>query len=369
MGAPLRSRAGGASTPVPPGAFLPPDDRWGSFGELAHDVPEGAVVVIDRRVARLHPRLASALRERAPRAVVALPGAERSKSLAALERIAVAGRGLPRAGTLVALGGGTIGDVSTVAAHLIKRGVALVHVPTTVLAAVDSTVGGKGAVNLGDADRRAVKNALGVFHYARRTWICPELFRTLAPDQVREGLTEAWKMAVCLDARTWSGWTSSRPQLEEVIRTARGLKARVCAEDPYEQRGVREVLNFGHTLGHVIESLSRFRVRHGDAVGLGMLCALDVGRALGVTDEEVAREVESQLHRAPGILPRSQLARVLAGHPASDSEGLLRADKKTAARGELRMVLLRRIGEWVLQPVEATTWRGLVPAWKEGWTP
>jgi 3-dehydroquinate synthase len=369
MVASLRSRAGAVPSPVAPGSYVPPDDRWGSVQEAARDAPEGALVVIDRRVARLHPQLGAALRERAPRAVVLLEGAERSKSLAALERIALAGRGLPRAGTLVAVGGGTIGDVCTVAAHLIKRGVALVHVPTTVLAAVDSSLGGKGAVNLGDAERRAVKNALGVFHYARRTWICPHVFGTLSPAQVREGRTEAWKMALCLEARTWAGWSSSPPSLEELIRTARALKARVCAEDPYEQRGVREVLNFGHTFGHVIESLSRFRVRHGDAVGLGMLCALDVGRALGVTDEDVALQVEAQLHRAPGILPRSQLSKVLAGHKASDLEGLLRADKKTAARGELRMVLLTRIGDWVLRPVDAATWRRLVPAWKEGWTP
>jgi 3-dehydroquinate synthase len=369
MAAPLRSRTTAPSSPGPPGAHLPADDRWGSFDELARDVPEGALVVIDRRVARLHRQLAGALRERKPRAVVLLEGAERSKSLGALARIALAGHRLPRAGTLVAVGGGTIGDVSTVAAHLIKRGVALVHVPTTMLAAVDSSVGGKGAVNLGEGERRTVKNALGVFHYPRRTWLCPEVFGTLAPAQIREGLTEAWKMALCLDARSWVAWSSSAPPLDEVVRVARGLKARVCAEDPYEQRGIREVLNFGHTFGHVIESLSRFRVRHGDAVGLGMLCALDVGRAVGVTDEAVAREVEAQLHRVPGILPRSQLAKVLAGHQASDLAELLGADKKTAARGELRMVLLRRIGDWVLQPVDAAIWRGLVPAWKEGWTP
>ena len=224
-------------------------------------------------------------------------------------------------------------------------------------------------MNLGEGNRGAVKNAIGVFHYPRRTWICRELFRTLSPTQVREGLTEAWKMAVCLDVNTWEAWKTSPPQLEQLIRSARALKGRVCAEDPYEQRGIREVLNFGHTFGHVIESLSQFRVRHGDAVGLGMLCALDVGRALGITGEEVAREVEAQLHRAPGILPRSRLAKVLAGRPASELDALLRADKKTAARGELRMVLLRRIGDWALQPVPAASWRALLPAWKEGRTP
>jgi 3-dehydroquinate synthase len=354
---------------VAPGSYLPPDDRWGTFEALAEDVPEGALVVIDRRVARLHPSLARALKDRQPRAVVRLAGAEESKSLEALEQVALAGRGLPRSGTLVAVGGGTIGDVCTVAAHLIKRGVMLVQVPTTVLAAVDSSVGGKGAVNLGDRRGGGVKNALGVFHYARRTWLCPEVFATLEPEQVREGFTEAWKMAVCLDETTWTAWSAAPPGLEQLIREGRALKARVCAEDPYELKGLREVLNFGHTFGHVIESLTRFRVAHGDAVGLGMLCALDVGRATGVTPEDVARQVEAQLHRAPGILPRSRLAKVLAGHKPADLEDLLRADKKSGPGGELRMVLLRRIGEWSLEHLEGNVWRRLVPAWKEGWTP
>jgi 3-dehydroquinate synthase len=369
MATPLRSRISAALAPAAPGTYLPPDDRWGTFEELAEDLPEGALVVMDRRVARLHGSLAHALKDRKPRAVVLLEGAESAKSLAAVERIALAGRGLPRTGTLVAVGGGTIGDVGAVAAHLIKRGVTLVQIPTTVLVAVDSSVGGKGAVNLGDGGRGGVKNALGVFHYARRTWLCPEVFATLQPAQIREGFTEAWKMAACLDARTWAAWSSSPPALEQLIREGRALKARVCADDPYELKGMREVLNFGHTFGHVIESLTRFRVAHGDAVGLGMLCALDVGRAAGVTPEDVARQVETQLHRAPGILPRSRLAKVLAGHKPADLEELLRADKKSGAGGELRMVLLRRVGQWTLQEVAGAGWRQLVPAWKEGWTP
>jgi 3-dehydroquinate synthase len=369
MAAPLRPRISAAIAHASLGSYLPPDDRWGTFEELAADVPEGALVVMDRRVARLHPSLARALKARKPRAVVLLEGAEGSKSLAAVERIALAGRGLPRSGTLVAVGGGTIGDVCTVAAHLIKRGVTLMQVPTTVLAAVDSSLGGKGALNLGQDREVGVKNALGVFHYARRTWLCPEVLTTLEPAQVREGFTEAWKMAACLDAGTWAAWSSSPPALEQLIREARALKARVCAEDPYELRGTRQVLNFGHTFGHVIESLTRFRVAHGDAVGLGMLCALDVGRAAGVTPEDVARQVETQLHRAPGILPRSRLAKVLAGHKPSDVEELLREDKKTGASGELRMVLLRRVGQWVLQQIQGSVWRKLIPAWKEGWIP
>lgn len=369
MTASLRSRNGGIAGQAAPGSYVPADDRWGSFDELSRDVPEGSLVVIDRRVAKLHGRLTAALRDRRPRAVVLLEGAERSKSLAALERIALSGHGLPRTGTLVAVGGGTIGDVCTVAAHLIKRGVRLVQVPTTVLAAVDSSLGGKGAVNVGGEKRDPVKNALGAFHYASRTWICPDVFASLRPAQIREGFTEAWKMAVCLDRDTWARWSSSPPSIEQIIRGARAVKARVCAEDPYEQRGVREVLNFGHTFGHVIESLSRFRVRHGDAVGLGMLCALDVGRKVGLTAEEVAGQIEAQLRRAPGILPRSQLAKVLAGHKTSEVEDLLRADKKAGPRGELRMVLVRDIGEWTLQEVDGGTWRALVPAWKEGWVP
>jgi 3-dehydroquinate synthase len=298
-----------------------------------------------------------------------LRAGEGAKTLDALAKVLSAGMSLPRSGTLIAIGGGTIGDLCTVAAHLLKRGVRLIHVPTTVLAAVDSSVGGKGAVHAGVRGGMLVKNAAGVFHYPDECWICPELFETLAPRAHREGATEAWKMVACLAPTWWKAYRREAPELERMIRDARLIKDAVCQADPYELVGPRRVLNFGHTFGHVLESLTKFRVSHGDAVGLGMLCALDVGRALGVTPERVAAEVERGLSEGPRILGRGALAKALGRAQVPAIESLLKADKKAGAAGALRMVLLRQIGDAPIQPVEASTWRPLLRAWREGVRP
>lgn len=353
---------------LPPGAYKPATDYWGPFPKLSKRLPEGSVAVVDRTVARFHPGLVAALEERRPRAIIQITGGEKAKNVASLEKVLVGGLALPRSGTLVVVGGGTLGDVATVAAHLLKRGVRLVQVPTTLLAAVDSSLGGKGAVDL-TLRGRVVKNPAGVFHYAEEAWICPELFSTLSEAQRREGAIEAWKMAVCLDGPLFRRYARKAPALEKLVKDARRLKESVCAQDPYEQSGLRRVLNFGHSFGHVLESLSRFKLSHGDAVGLGMLCALDVGRALGVTPAPVAAEVEQALHHGPGVLGRDRIATLLRRAPLDEVVELLAADKKAGKAGELRMVLLTGVGSFEVQEVSEATWRNLWPAWKQGVRP
>jgi 3-dehydroquinate synthase len=353
---------------LPPGAYRPATDHWGSFPKLAARLPEGSVAVVDRTVARFHPGLIPALQARRPQAIVQITGGERAKNFTSLEKVLAGGLSLPRSGTLVAVGGGTLGDVATVAAHLLKRGVRLVQVPTTLLAAVDSSLGGKGAVDL-SVRGRVVKNPAGVFHYADEAWICPELFTTLSEAQRREGAIEAWKMVVCLDAPLFRRYVRKAPALERLVKDARRLKEGVCARDPYEQSGLRRVLNFGHTFGHVLESLSRFKLSHGDAVGLGMLCALDTGRLLGVTPESVALEVELALQQGPGVLGRERTAALLRRADLRDVVALLAADKKAGKAGELRMVLLTAIGAFEVRDVPETAWRTLWPAWKRGLRP
>jgi 3-dehydroquinate synthase len=353
---------------LPPGAYRPATDRWGSFPRLCARLPEGSLAVVDRKVARLHPDVPRALRAREPRAIVQLTGGEGAKSFTALEQVLAAGLSLPRSGTLVAIGGGTIGDVSTVAAHLLKRGVRLVQVPTTLLAAVDSSLGGKGAVDL-TVRGRVVKNPVGVFHYAEETWLCPELYTTLSDTQLREGALEAWKMVASLDADLFHAYRRRSPPPRRLVKDARRLKESVCARDPYEQEGLRRVLNFGHTFGHVLESVSHFRLSHGDAVGLGMLCALDVGRRMGVTPEEVAAQVEEALARGPGVLGRERTAALLERADLGDVTDLLIADKKTGSAGELRMVLLTDVGAAEVRDVPADVWRSLWPAWLQGKRP
>jgi 3-dehydroquinate synthase len=219
-------------------------------------------------------------------------------------------------------------------------------------------------VNVGD-----VKNGAGVFHYAAHSWICPRAFTTLSPAQLREGAIEAWKMAVCLSPGTWEKWRAKTPELDALVRESRAMKADICAEDPYEQKGLRQVLNFGHTFGHVLESVSGYRVRHGDAVGLGMLCALDVGRALGITPDETAAKVEEALETGPGVLGRKVLARVLGKTTKPQVRRLLSADKKNERAGATRMVLLAEVGRWKPQDVAEETWAPLLRSWQRGQRP
>jgi 3-dehydroquinate synthase len=357
-----------SSTRAAPGSYRPLEDIWGTAPALLARLPEGALVVLDDRVARLHPSLPGLIERRRPTAVLRLAAGERVKSLRILGQLLQAAAALPRSGTLLCIGGGTLGDLATVAAHLVKRGVGLIHLPTTLLAAVDSSVGGKGAVHV-TAGRWTVKNAAGVFHYAQQTWLCPALFETLDAAQLREGAIEAWKMFACLDGKLWRRSRRGRPGMSALIREGRRLKDAVCRRDPYELGGYRRVLNFGHTFGHLLETISRFRLSHGDAVGLGMLCALDVGRRVGATSEDLAREVEAGLEQGPGILGRAALARWLGRASPTTIQTLLATDKKAGPGAQTRMVLLRALGRAEVHPVPSRAWRTLLPAWRKGARP
>lgn len=318
-----------------PGAYQKCRDVWGRFDALERRLEGPVLAIADERVLRLHPHVQRSLAGKNI-TLVALKAGERVKSLTTLERLTKSALKLPRKLTLLAIGGGTIGDVATVFAHTFKRGVgSLIHVPTTLLAAVDSSVGGKGAVNVA-----GTKNVLGVFHAADEAWLCSELFATLTQAQRREGRIEAWKMAVTLDAKRWSRWTKNAPSDDELVRSSRELKHSLVTKDPYETKGLRVVLNFGHTLGHALESLSRYRVRHGEAVGLGMLFALDVGVERGVTPPSVAQAVERSLPLARGA--RELLAQWLVPSNRAALREVMRADKKGG------MILLRRPGSWVM---------------------
>jgi 3-dehydroquinate synthase len=339
-------------------------ERWGSFARLARALPVEALIVADARVLALHPAVRRALSDRR---VLPVQAGEALKSFAGLERILRAGSALSRDGWLVALGGGTVGDTCTVAAHLLKRGVRLLQVPTTTLAAVDSSVGGKGAIDL-RVGTLVLKNAAGVFHPAEETWICPELFASLSPHRFNEGRVEAWKMFCALDASAFQRHLARPPALRTWLTEGRNLKQAVCAEDPRERNGRRAVLNFGHTLGHALESATGFRLSHGDAVGLGLRCALDAGRALGVTPPALAMAVEAGLEEGASILSRAHLARALRRVTPRRLATLLGADKKRRG-GVGQMVLLERLGHARLHTVPDEVPLSLLAAWRAGARP
>ncbi len=322
-----------------PGSYVKCRDAYGRFeAVLARLAPGPVLAIADERVLRLHPHVGKALAARGVK-VLPLRAGEGAKSLRVVERITEQSVGLSRSLTLLAIGGGTIGDVATVFAHTFKRGVKrFIQVPTTLLAAVDSSVGGKGAVNVA-----GTKNVLGVFHAAEEAWLCAELFETLSEAQRREGRIEAWKMVVTLDARTFAKWSKRPPDDEALIRVSRELKHSLVVKDPYETKGLRVALNFGHTMGHVIESLSDYRVRHGEAVGLGMLYALDEGVRRGVTSPALRAQLEAVLPLPPKA--RAQLTRWTAAKYSKQTQRLLEADKKGA------WILLEQPGRWIRSPL------------------
>jgi 3-dehydroquinate synthase len=344
---------------LPPGASGESTDVWGAAASLFRQEKKACFVVADANVLRLHPSLKAALKGHV---VVSLPARESSKSLAVVERLSALAQMLPRSGTVIALGGGTIGDVTTVFAHLHKRGVRLIHVPTTLLAAVDSSIGGKGGVNV-----KGLKNALGVFHQPDACWLCPELWVTLSESRRREGAVEALKMAATLDAAVFLRWAWGAVEQSQWIREARALKTEVCRVDPYERKGVRVVLNFGHSFGHAIETASRFKVPHGEAVALGMVCALDIGCATGVTPSSLRAQVLAQLPQSATL--RRRLQKAFRPLKVGALQKLLWADKKNDAPQTLKMVLLKALGQWTTIDVEPQVWQAQMRAWKSGSEP
>ena len=202
--------------------------------------------------------------------IAVIPQGEASKSFDSLRLLL--GRmlefGMGRGDCAVAVGGGVVGDLTGFAAACYMRGIDFYNVPTTVLSQVDSSIGGKTAIDL-----NGVKNIVGAFHQPRGVLIDLDLLQTLPPRQIANGLAEAVKMALCFDEAGFSLFEGGDPleHLDEIVERALRIKRRVVEEDEKEQ-GLRRTLNFGHTLGHGIESLFEENgLYHGECVALGML--------------------------------------------------------------------------------------------------
>lgn len=263
--------------------------------ELCARLPDGKIAfVTDTTVARLHlGRFADALRARGRRVTAAVvPDGEGSKSLARAEELceSFAREGLDRRALVVALGGGVVGDLGGFVASIFMRGIAYVQVPTTLLAQVDSSVGGKTGVNL-----PAGKNLVGTFWQPRLVYADIATLASLSDRDRAAGLAEVVKHAFIADAPLLQ-WLEERaaavragePELlaELVVRSC-AIKARVVGSDERETAGARARLNFGHTVGHALESASQHErepLRHGEAVALGMLAAARIQHALGGVD-------------------------------------------------------------------------------------
>ena len=205
--------------------------------------------------------------------------------------------GLGRDAAVIALGGGVTGDLAGFVAATYMRGVPVIQVPTTLLAMLDSSVGGKTGV-----DTESGKNLIGAFHHPSLVVIDPEVLATLPRMQRLAGLAEAIKTAAILDRELWD-WIEGRADrladgeigaLAELIRRTIEHKARVVESDPLEA-GLRAILNFGHTVGHAIETLEGYTILHGEAVAAGMRVEARLGEILGMTAAGTADRIEALL--------------------------------------------------------------------------
>lgn len=209
-----------------------------------------------------------------------IPEGESSKSMGMLERLLtnMAGCGMTRTDCVVAVGGGVVGDIACLAAALYMRGVDFYNIPTTLLSQVDSSIGGKCAVNLG-----GIKNTVGVFNQPKGVIIDPDLLASLPQRQLANGLAEAIKMALTSDGKLFSLIEGGKVEenIEEIIIRSLKIKKSVVEADEREG-GVRKILNFGHTVGHGIEAEADGKLYHGECVALGMsaVCSDEVRERL-----------------------------------------------------------------------------------------
>jgi 3-dehydroquinate synthase len=307
------------------------------------------VIVTDETVAALHgPALQASLAEAGVRSeIIAVPPGEASKSFAELERLMdrLLAAGLDRKDVVVALGGGVVGDLAGLAAALYMRGIDFVQVPTTLLAQVDSSVGGKTAI-----DTPRGKNMVGAFHQPRLVLADIDVLATLPPVQVRSGWAEVLKHGLICDAPffDWlagdgaAGATGDPAALERAVIRSVEIKSAIVGEDEKEA-GKRALLNLGHTFGHAIEAELGFEeaaLAHGEAVALGCCMAFRFSVREGLCAAEDARRVEA-VTAAAGLPTR------LAQAGEFSAEALLArmAGDKKAEAGGVTLILARGIGQ------------------------
>jgi 3-dehydroquinate synthase len=304
-------------------------------------------------------RLRSALAAPLVRVQV-LPDGEQYKTLETFTAIidTLIDAGFHRDACLLALGGGVVGDITGFAAACYQRGISYVQIPTTLLAQVDSSVGGKTAVN-----HPRAKNMIGAFYQPAAVIADTNTLATLPPRQFAAGLAEVIKHGLSLDAEFFA-WLEQHldavleldPEaLRHIIRRSCELKAAIVAEDEHE-RGRRALLNLGHTFGHALESIGNYdRWLHGEAVAIGMVLAARTSIALGRLDA-------SDGERLLDLLARARLPTHAPGVSSQRVLEIMKLDKKASAQG-LNLVLLDGIGAGIVVPApDAALLRGVLDA-------
>ena len=323
-------------------------------------VPHALIALIaDEAVALLHAARVAALLEARGGKVVLLtvPSGERCKTLSVLADVLskLAAAGLTRDSAVVALGGGATSDLAGYAAASYLRGVAFYVLPTTLLAMVDASVGGKTGVNLPEG-----KNLVGAFHQPKAVWADLSTLETLSSRTFKEGAAEAFKHglltngALC-DAILKTGFGAGSANLEAIVAAAVQVKIDFVERDPFEA-GERAYLNFGHTLAHALEAVTHHELPHGEAVGYGMHFAALIGKSLGYADLTPLTRAFLEYQR-PAMLPNLEWRDVI---------GFMGRDKK-ADVGGLRFVTLEALGVPKLERVSGAVLEEVWKSFKNEW--
>jgi len=304
-------------------------------------------LVTDSNLAPLHaPTLLASLESAGLRIIRAvIPAGEGHKTLADATAIydALLGAGIERSTLLLSLGGGVVGDMAGFVAATVLRGIPFVQIPTTLLAMVDASIGGKTGVN-----HPVGKNLIGAFHQPKAVLIDPAVLKTLPSRELRGGLAECIKHEIIRDEAGFARLEENIARalevdvdyLSELVAHNVAIKAAVVQADPFET-GDRAHLNFGHTFGHAIETLSGYSYSHGEAVALGMVAAGKLAVSLGMIDAAALQRIKALIAKAG--LPTGGLT--------LDTEQVLREmmfDKKVRA-GRVRFVLPVRLGSVVIR--------------------
>jgi len=288
---------------------------------------------------RIFKAVGQSLKKKYP--VALIPDGERAKSLATVSRLLdrMVELKLTRQSTVIAFGGGVVGDVSGFVASIYMRGIPVVQIPTTLLAQVDSSIGGKTGVN-----HRAGKNLIGTFHQPRLVLSDPLVLQKLPEREYASGLYEALKYGVICDPVLFEDFERNAAMfrqrdpaaIERLVARCAAIKAEVVMSDEKES-DLRRILNFGHTVGHGLEAAARYqRIKHGEAVGYGMIAAARIGRALAKLEDRDRTRIENAV-ASIGQLPP------LNGVSSKDVLDAIRHDKKVRD-GAVHFVVPRAIG-------------------------
>ena len=324
------------------------DPGLGEF--VRHRLPKSnrALVVSDANTVRHGQAVEASLTDAGFRTALAtIPAGEGSKSLTEAARLydALYELAADRNTAVVAVGGGVVGDLAGFVAATYNRGLPLVMVPTTLLAMVDSSVGGKTGVN-----HPKGKNLIGAFHQPAGVWIDTAFLDTLPDREFRSGLAEVVKYGVILDAEFFAFLEANAAAIKtreaklllHAIARSCQLKAAVVEQDEREETGLRAVLNYGHTFAHAFEAVGGYGAwLHGEAVAAGMVCASRLAEKHGLIDRELTlRQVRLLEAFALPLAPKSHW-------PTDDMIAVMKRDKKAAA-GRMRFILPRKLGEVAL---------------------